>query len=69
MDAERLKHALAAVKRTRRKFNRLSERSGVLDERLSELPEPPPLDRPLKLMLLVAVAAFAALIGLLAVLA
>ncbi len=66
MDPERLRRTLAAVKRTRRKFNRLSEHADSLDARLSELPEPAPVDRPLTLVLLASVLAFAALIGLLA---
>lgn len=66
MDNQRLKQAVAAVKRTRRKFNRLAERAESIDGRLAALPEPPPLDRPLRLLLLLSVLLFAGLIGLLA---
>lgn len=66
MDDSRLKRAVAAVKRTRRKFDRLAERATEIDTQLAELPEPPKLDRPLLGLLVLAVVVFGALIGVLA---
>lgn len=69
MDPTRLNQAASAVKRTRRKFNRLAERGDELDARLSALPDAAPVDRPLRLLLGLAVLLFAGLIGVLAWLA
>lgn len=66
MDEQRLKQAVDSVERTRNEFDELAERASEIDTQLTELPEPPKLDRPLLGLLVLAVVVFGALIGVLA---
>lgn len=66
MDENRLQRAIAAIKRTRGKFDRLAGRASEIDTQLTELPEPPKLDRALVALLVLAVLVFGGLIGWLA---
>lgn len=66
MDEQRLKQAVDSVERTRNEFDELAERASEIDTQLTELTEPPKLDRPLLGLLVLAVVVFGALIGVLA---
>lgn len=67
MDFTRIRRALTAVNATRKNFDELAQRSGELDEQLTELPEPPRLGRWYLLLLVLALLAFGGLIGFLVV--